>query len=537
MVNQLMEEAWRKANSIKAANKRSIQNAKRFVQYANDPVGFAREVLKDTFPGNVVKVMESVRDCPVTIARSANGVGKSYSAARIAVWYYLVYPDAQIYITAAPPLENLKSILWGQIMGIVEKNPHLFQYDKIKALQISRGSKSFIKGVAIPTSGTSEQREAKFSGKHAPHMLFIVDEGDAVPEEVYKGIESCMSGVNHRLLIMFNPRAPLGPVYLKEINHQANIVGLSAFDHPNVITGENIYPGAVARETTVRRLNEWTRELAENEKPDFSCFEVPDFLVGATATALNGIMYEPLEPGLRKITEPSFSYMVLGQYPPQSETQLISQVWIDNARQRYDEYVKAHGETPPAGEKLTIGVDIAEFGGDRNVACLRYGSWVAPLKWWKGLDPDQSSDHILRIYRENSANIVMIDATGPGAGVAPSVARRGREEDVRAVAVKVASRPSPIIKSEQGEFQILRDQLWWAAREWLRTDPNAMLPNDRMLLEELRTPTYSVPNGKIKVMNKDTMREMLRRSPDRADAFCMTFAPFARATVTRLVSQ
>ena len=87
--------------------------------------------------------------------------------------------------------------------------------------------------------------------------------------------------------------------------------------------------------------------------------------------------------------------------------------------------------------------------------------------------------------------------------------------------VKVAS--SPTEKTELGEFQILRDQLWWACREWLRTDPGAMLPPDEMMIEELQTPTYEVANGKIRVMKKETMRELLKRSPDRADSLCLTF--------------
>jgi hypothetical protein len=87
--------------------------------------------------------------------------------------------------------------------------------------------------------------------------------------------------------------------------------------------------------------------------------------------------------------------------------------------------------------------------------------------------------------------------------------------------VKVASKPTE--ETELGEFGILRDQLWWACREWLRTDPGAMLPADEQLLEELHAPTYEVKNGKIKVMDKPTMREVLKRSPDRADALCLTF--------------
>ena len=85
----------------------------------------------------------------------------------------------------------------------------------------------------------------------------------------------------------------------------------------------------------------------------------------------------------------------------------------------------------------------------------------------------------------------------------------------------------PTRATEEGEFAQLRDQLWWMCREWLRTDPGAMLPPDEQLLEELAAPTYSVKGGKVKVMDKKTMREILKRSPDRADALCLTFAEVA----------
>lgn len=112
-----------------------------------------------------------------------------------------------------------------------------------------------------------------------------------------------------------------------------------------------------------------------------------------------------------------------------------------------------------------------------------------------------------------------MDATGVGAGVAPHMQRSG----CIAVPVKTASKGTE--KTELGEFQILRDQLWWACREWLRTDLGAMLPPDEMLIEELQTPTYEIQNGKIRVMKKETMRELLKRSPDKSDALCLTFAP------------
>ncbi len=96
-----------------------------------------------------------------------------------------------------------------------------------------------------------------------------------------------------------------------------------------------------------------------------------------------------------------------------------------------------------------------------------------------------------------------------------------RGKGLSANRVMVAS--SPTQKSELGEFQILRDQLWWRCREWLRTDPGAMLPPDEELIEELTVPTYEVQKGKIRVMKSETIRELLKRSADKAASLCLTF--------------
>jgi hypothetical protein len=486
-------------------------------RYASDPVGFGTEVLGETFTADVCQVMESVRDNVVTIAKSANATGKTHCAARVATWFYSIWDDSQVYTTAAPPLDNLQRLLWGEIGFIIRQHPNLFAGHRIRTLHVARSPKSFLTGVAIPTSGRVEQREAKFAGKHAPHILFIVDEGDAVPPEVYRGIESCMSGGHARLLVMFNPRARVGPVWVKERERQAHIVQLSALDHPNVRSGEGQIPGAVTRETVVRRLNQWSRPLAGEENPDAECVEVPGFLVGVVALALDGTPYPPLPPGWRKVTDPALWYMVLGRYPAAGAAQLISRAWVDAARSRWDVYVAQFGEVPPEGTQPVLGQDVAEFGMDQNVSCLRYGGWVAPFVTWGGVDTIATGHRAIALYNECRAAQAFVDATGVGAGVAPQMTRAG----AMAVAVKTASKPTQV--TEVGEFAILRDQLWWMVREWLRTDPGAMLPPDELLIEELTMPTYDTMGGKVRITKKKTMREVLQRSPDRADALCLTF--------------
>lgn len=530
---KLAAEAWKEAQRRISLTTES----ERFAQYRTDPIRWGEEILGESYTDDVKKVMQSVLENPVTIARSANATGKSHGAARIALWAYTVWEDTQVFLTAAPPLENLKKILWGQVMGIVRRNEQIYANHKRLSSSIARHEQSFITCVAIPTTGTEEERVAKFSGKHAQHLLFIVDEGDAVPEEVYEGIETCMSGGWARLLVMFNPKIRSGPVYHKEKSHKANVVHLSAFNHPNVVTGKNIIDGAVDRETTVRRINQWSVPLAESEKFGEDCFTLPDFLVGATAKALSGEKYPPLEAGPRKITEPTFSYMVLGEYPAQGASQLISEEWISRAVQNWKDWTERQGETRPDGVLPIMGLDIAELGTDANVMCLRYENYVPRLITWTGVDTDKTMLKALEYYRQYNVDMAMVDGTGIGASVAPAMSRMGKKDDnpVRAVSVKVATKPLNFIETELGEFYELRDQLWWALREWLRTDKFATLPPDPYLLDELRAPEYYVDlKGKLRVTDKQELRKRLRRSPDRADALCLTFSPYRRPTITKL---
>ena len=54
-----------------------------FSQYQADPVGFGEQILGEAFTDDVKKLMESVRDNPITLAKSANAVGKTHAAARV----------------------------------------------------------------------------------------------------------------------------------------------------------------------------------------------------------------------------------------------------------------------------------------------------------------------------------------------------------------------------------------------------------------------------------------------------------------------
>lgn len=489
-------------------------------KYADDAEGFIEQVLGETLTDDLREICRSVVKYPVTIAQSGNGTGKSWIEARIALWFFKCRVEPQVYCCAAPPQGNLERILWAEISSLIDKQKLLCGDCTTKNLQIERNPREFIAGVTIPTAGTDAQKQARFSGKHAPSLLFLVDEGDAVPDPIYAGIETCLSGGFDRLFITFNPRERRGHVYRTIKSGQANVIKLSAFNHPSVITGKDLFPGAVNREKTLRRIAQWTRPLAPGEAIDKGCFEVPSFLVGCVPTDQKGRALEPIAAGWRKITEHQFSHVVLGEYPAQADNQLISEEWIDQARSRYDLFVAKHGVIVPEHIRCTAGLDIAEFGKDSSVLALRFGNFLHPLQQWSKMDVIEVGDLVKDYFQRCgivNINAIYCDSTGAGSGTAPYMTR---QYALPAVRVMVANASKE--KTDLGEFRTLNDQLPWEVREWLRTD-QAMLPPDPDLIEELLAFTYEVKNGKVCVSGTDDVKALLGRSPDKARAVMLSF--------------
>ena len=502
---------------------KSIKNTKGMKGYLdwyhrNIPEGYRWEVVKEinnlglqstvciTVPGDETYLTEFVEH-------------NSYAAARLAIWFLKCFPGSKVFLSAAPPEDNLKRLLWGQIELLRIKHPDLFIGDTFKSLELAIDSEWYIAGLTIPNSGTEHEKVAKFSGKHAPYLFFILDEGDAIPDACYKGIEGCMSGGYARILIMFNPRHQTGYVYTKEKRSEGKITVLSAFEHPNVITGKDIYPGALTREETVRRINMYSRPVVEGDDLSHSVYELPPYLIGATAEADDKSIYPELPGGLRKITDPSFSYMVLGQYPEQSETQLISVAWVKKAQERWLDYVKVNGDKYPVDQRPILGLDVAEMGADYNVVCMRYGNYVLPFEAWNGMDADQTAVKAIDLYYKSKAEKAFIDCMNVGHSLPTSMQKAG----CNAIGIKVNT--SPTKEVDLGGFEQLTDQLYWSVREWLKDETQqAMLPPDKMLEEELLALEYSIPQAKIKVTPKLILRNQLRRSTDRLDALALTFS-------------
>lgn len=550
-----------------------------FEKYQKNPIAFFEDVLKiKIIPPDLIKIAKSIRDNKITVCQSATGTGKTFLAACAALWHYKCFPKSQTILVAAPPESNLKEKVWSEVADLVLKNRKLFHSDKILTLKITddidlnkkgidaedeESGKHFITGKTIPTNGSAEERESKFSGQHADYLFFINDESDAIPNEVFKGEDGCLSGDGSRQLNLFNPKRKSGWVYDLIKNGKANVIVMSAFNHPNVITGENLISGAVSRDKTIERIWDWTAPLREDEEPDAQCFEIPDFLVGAVAEKSSGGFYEPLQAGWRRIVNSAFSYKVLGVYPSSTENSLISEIWIDAAVSRWKLYVAEYGDDAIKGLNCVLGVDIADQGADSCCAAKKYGNFVAGFEMWKGIDLDLSSDKLANIYTNLDAYQANVEADGIGAAIPPKVSRmfywKCKNPECSAVdktylnenmwqcpvchkdlkkkhfSVKKVYVSSPSTKKcDFGRFALLRDQLAWEVANWLEKEPSAMLPDDPELREQLLAYEFyeDQNSGKIKVSDKLTVKKRISGNSD--DKFAALRQCFYEPTVPRI---
>lgn len=206
-------------------------------------------------------------------------------------------------------------------------------------------------------------------------------------------------------------------------------------------------------------------------------------------------------------TSNAFRVRVLGEFALKEDDTLIPAELVDSAMSR-DVTVD-----PKAG--LIYGLDVARFGDDRTVLVKRRGSVVVEIKAWNGADLMETTGRVVSEARLDKPEVICVDSIGLGSGVADRLRELGF--NVRDVNVSEVAAMNP-------QAAKLRDELWLTARDWLATRA-VHIPKHDELRAELVAPTYTfLSNGKLKVEAKGELKKRGMRSPDIADALCLTFA-------------
>lgn len=195
---------------------------------------------------------------------------------------------------------------------------------------------------------------------------------------------------------------------------------------------------------------------------------------------------------------------------------------LDDEDNKLFNYAKVKEATKPkidaCDSPLIIGVDIARRGNDKTVFCFRRGRWCSKFIELKGYDSVEVADRLTALIQEYYPTRVFLDLGNSGAGVYDILAARGYSEIVKGV-----NFGGKAIKSDR--YFNKRAEMYGEACRWLSSNLPVQIPNDDDFLNELFAVRLGNDEyGRLKLEKKEIIREELGRSPDKADAFVLTFA-------------
>jgi hypothetical protein len=167
---------------------------------------------------------------------------------------------------------------------------------------------------------------------------------------------------------------------------------------------------------------------------------------------------------------------------------------------------------------LIVGVDVARFGTDKTVFCLRRGRLVYRFDVFEHLDVVQVAHRVAAVITDDQPDKVCIDVGGVGAGVYDVLATEGMAAKVLAVNFgERADNPERYLNR--------RAEMWVRMNEWLKAALPVSLPKIDGLAEDLCAPLLMFDAvGRIQLEAKADIKKRLGHSPDLADALALTFA-------------
>lgn len=198
-----------------------------------------------------------------------------------------------------------------------------------------------------------------------------------------------------------------------------------------------------------------------------------------------------------------YKHIFLGDYVNDISDRLFAYSDIDAAMNRL-------GDTSGA---TVLGVDVARFGSDSSVHCVREGLQVHPFDTREKQSTVETSSWSAYKFNRVKADGCVIDTIGLGAGVFDQMVSQG---------FYCIDGNFGMAADDKDRFTNKRAECYFRLKEALGR--GLALPKDDELMEELQAISYQyTETGKIKLQSKESIKEELGRSPDKADALALTF--------------
>ncbi len=451
------------------------------IEYSVKPVDFMERTLGLTLWEKQAVIANSVKANPMTVVESAHSTGKSFLSAALACHWMCTHKPAAVIIIS-PTHNQLNNILWRYVRqfvrghslpGEVFETPRWTIDDDVYAIGLS------------PKKATQEDM-ATLQGYHSEYLLIILDEAAGLPRILWQAVRNLATYDTNRILAIGNPIAQSGPFWDACNSPSWKHIHMSALEHPNVVEGKNIIPGAVSRSWVEGMIADHTQKGNETH-PDAIKIDWLDHWI---------------------VPDPVFKARVMGVAPGENDFQLITYAMCENAKELDPE---------PMGE-IVLGIDPARTGGDYAALVARQGP---RLLWIKRRKPTSKNPgfELAHWLKEEAEALGVMRIFVEESGLGASVVDAGRHLGLPIVGIYPSG-----AASNRRRFHNLRAEMYWRVREALR-EQIMNLPDDDLLIADLASPEYGFDlYGKIQIEKKEDIAKRIGRSPDSADALALTFA-------------
>lgn len=425
--------------------------------------------------------------------KACHSSSKTFTAADVVLLALLKGYDV---VTTAPTQEQVERLLWGHIRRAIDTSPTIDRkvWGNVNLTEIRMPTGEFAIGLATKP----EEGGVRFQGHHArpdSALLVVVDEALGVNPGIFEAVEGFAAGGDVRRLYLFNPTVASGPVYdiFTSADPTWERITIDAFDTPNL---EGL--------TLADVLAMPEHELDDNVRP---------YLV--TRRWVRDMYYAWGE------DSPLWQSRVRGQFPDQASNSLISLSWLEAARARPGVYAEKGGD-------VVAGVDVAGPGKDETVVYIRQGARV--LEMCPFADSDSRGRVVQAIQRwlHKGLTRVNVDSAGDGHYFMLHL-REHLPSHVVVNGINVGSSPTDQKdtdgRTHQDLFANLKAELYWHLRTQFRDGLVSGL-TDQTTISQLASILWA-PNsrGKTEIESKEKAARRGVKSPDRAEALMLAFAP------------
>lgn len=162
---------------------------------------------------------------------------------------------------------------------------------------------------------------------------------------------------------------------------------------------------------------------------------------------------------------------------------------------------------------IVIGVDVARFGDDSSVICVRQGNHVIEMKAYREMNLMTFSDAVAGMITRHGAVMCFVDVVGLGSGVVDRLNQLGFTNIIGVNAGYAPDNP---------KYKNKRAEMWDTMKKWL--EDGGDLPDDPILIAQLSSVQYSFdPTDRLILEKKEDMRKRGVPSPDRAESLAHSF--------------